>query len=224
MGPPTWRALLSSGPLLAAEAFGGVAAFWVVWRVAGLTPAIVVSTVVSTAMWCFGRRCGRSGWLSGAGLAMIGAQALVGLMGRSETAFLAPHAVHAAATGGAFVVSAVVGRPLVATIAHDVHPLDPLIAVSPAVTSALRRITLVWGVVLIGRAALRSATLLSGGVDRFMLVTLASGVPCTAALLTWSFWLGGRAVRRAHLHGTSASRTPTGSPPLNVSKSTGGQP
>jgi hypothetical protein len=57
-------------------------------------------------------------------------------------------------------------------------------------------VSLVWGGYMLLRSSVRLLVLLWSSVDLFVVVSIVTGIPCTLALMTWSFWYPLRAFRR----------------------------
>lgn len=72
--------------------------------------------------------------------------------------------------------------------------------------------SVVWGLYFLGRAALRLAALLYGDVERFLIVTIATGTPVMLVLTAWS-------IRYAIRELSSEEE-----PPSTVEAGTGGSP
>jgi intracellular septation protein A len=65
------------------------------------------------------------------------------------------------------------------------------------VQRAFARISLVWGVYLLARSALRLVVLLNFSIDVYVAVNVITAGPITIVLTAWSFWYGLRAIRLA---------------------------
>jgi hypothetical protein len=59
------------------------------------------------------------------------------------------------------------------------------------------RISLAWAGYLLLGTAVRSVVLIRGSVDLYVLVNVMSGLPCAAALMSWSIWYGVGALSRS---------------------------
>ena len=78
------------------------------------------------------------------------------------------------------------------------------------------RVSLAWGAYLLIRSAVRLVTLSWGDVDLIVAVNMLSGVPFTAALMTWSMWYGVRGFRRSAEWGASPAPDRSGSMPTGA--------
>ena len=67
-----------------------------------------------------------------------------------------------------------------------VVPVSALVPGGGLVQAGLRDRSVVWGVYLLGRAALRLAALLHGSVEDFLLITIATGTPAMLVLTACS--------------------------------------
>jgi hypothetical protein len=131
------------------------------------------------------------------GFAVVLLQAAVGLVSGSEQLYLAQPALVSGGYGIAFIGSVILGKPLTAAFAEDMYPFPDEVKKSDTYRRAFSRISLVWGVYLLARSALRLLTLSGLSVEAFLLVNLLTGAPITAVLLGWSMWYGVRFFRRS---------------------------
>jgi hypothetical protein len=191
---PTWRLLLSRGlPQFAGEAVVPVLVFYAGWRVAGLAPAVVASTLVSLALaaWLVRRR--RDVALVAIGATFVLIQALVGLAAHSATVYFAQPVLLSALWGVAYLVSAVIGRPLVGVFATAWYPFPAWFRGSAPYRREFGLQSIVWGFYCLSRAALRLFVLLHSGVGGFVLVSLATGTLTLVGLVAWGLWHARRA-------------------------------
>lgn len=189
--------LLGSGPRFARDTFGPVLAFWVGWKMAGLVAGIALSTIVALGAWLLERRQSRPGVMARIALAVVVFQAVLGLVSDSEVAFLAPQVLINLGWGLAFLVSAVIGRPLTGVFAAEMVDMPPEVRASATYRRVFGRISAVWGVYLVMRSAVRFALLAWVSVDAFVASNLLTGAPLMALLMTWSIWYGTRAFRES---------------------------
>src|SRR5688500_9489472 len=126
--------------------------------------------------------------MAGISLAFVILQSVVGLVTGSEQLYLAQPVLVSGCYGLAFLGSVVIRRPLTAAFAEEMYPFPDEVRQSVTYRQAFSRISLVWGVYLLGRSALRLATLADSSVEAFLVVNLVTGVPVTAFLLGWSVW------------------------------------
>lgn len=189
--------LVGSGPRLAVDAMGPMLAFYAGWRLVGLVAGIVAATVVSLIALRVDAKQGRRGLLVRIGFAIVVVQAVVGLVSGSEELYLASPAIVSGSYGLAFVGSVLLRRPLTAAFAEDMYPFPDEVKASETYRRAFSHITLVWGVYLLARSAMRVLTLTGLSVEAFLLVNFVTGAPITALLLGWSIWYGIRFFRRS---------------------------
>lgn len=189
--------LLGSGPRMARDAFGPMLAFYLGWRLFGLVAGITISTAVSLVALRSEQQQGRRGLMARISLAFVILQAVVGLVTGSEQLYLAQPVLVSGCYGFAFLGSVLIRRPLTAAFAEEMYPFPDEVRQSVTYRQAFSRISLVWGVYLLGRSALRLATLADSSVEAFLVVNLVTGVPVTAFLLGWSVWYAVRFFRRS---------------------------
>ena len=187
--------LLGSGPRFARDTFGPVLAFWLGWKLGGLVAGIALSTVVALGAWAYERRQSRPGLMARLTLAVVIFQAVLGLASNSEVAFLAPQVLVNLAWGVAFIVSALVGRPLTGVFAAEMVDMPPEVRASATYRRVFGRISAAWGAYMVLRSGVRFALLAWVGVDAFVASNLLTGAPVMAVLMTWSIWYGTRGFR-----------------------------
>jgi hypothetical protein len=94
------------------------------------------------------------------------------------------------ATGGVFLVSLVIGQPLIGRLANDFWPITPEMATNPRVLSLFRGLTVLWAGVNMATAALTFTLLLSLPLATFVAVKQVSGLAITvcavAVTIVWS--------------------------------------
>jgi intracellular septation protein A len=184
--------LLGNGPRFARDALGPVIVFYVLWKTVGLVAGILGATAVTTAAFIWERRHARTGIAASLGFAMALIQAVTGLLSESARWYFAPGVIGNAIVGFGFLGSVVVGRPLAGVFAAESYPFPPQVKASAAFRQVFGRISLVWAIYLLGRGALRLLILFSTSVEAFLVVSIATGFPLSAAIMAWSFWYGVR--------------------------------
>ena len=92
-------------------------------------------------------------------------------------------------TGGVFLGSIAVGRPLIGKLAHDFWPITPEQAEIPRVQSLLKGLTVLWAGVNMATASVTFALLLSLPVTTFVAAKQISGLAITiSAIAVTIFW------------------------------------
>ena len=189
--------MLGSGPRFARDAFGPVIVFYVAWKLIGLPTAILAATALAIAAYIFERRRARSGITAGLGLGIALVQAIAGLTAGSTTAYFAPPIIASGAFGLAFLVSVAIGHPLAGVFAQDTYPFPPQVKASQTFRQVFSRISLVWAAYLLCRTGLRFFALSRSSVEIFLVINVITGIPFTAALMSWSIWYSVRSFRRS---------------------------
>lgn len=190
---PTLRFIALRGlPAFAREGVFPVALFYAGWKLGGLGAGVALATAAALAAIAWEWRAGRRGTLAKVSLGLVSVQAGTALLAHSETIYLAQPVLVGAAWGLAFLGSAALGRPLAATFAQPWYPFPDAFRATPAFRRVFAVESVVWGVYLLARSALRLGALLRGGVDDFFLVFLVTGTPAFAALTAWSVWYARR--------------------------------
>jgi hypothetical protein len=195
---PSFRSILRSGaPRFAREAFGPVLAFYLGWKLGGLVTGIVPSSAVALGLLWFERREGRRGVLALVSAAFVLVQAVVGLVSDSAVVFLAQPVLLSAIWGGANLVSVAIGRPLAGVLADSWYPFPPVIRASATYRKVFGFESIVWGLYLLVRSAIRMLVLGTGSIGLFVAVQFVTGIPVTVGLIAWSIWYGVRGFARS---------------------------
>jgi hypothetical protein len=189
--------LLGTGPRFARDAVGPVLVFYLCWRLVGLGTAIAAATALSAAAYGWERRQGRPGIGAALGLAITLTQAVVGLTTGSAIAYFVPPLVVNGLWGLAFLGSAAIGRPLSGVFAQETYPFPDAVKASRTYRRVFSTISVVWGAYFLARTAIRLVALSWRNVDLFIVINIATGIPFTAALMSWSIWYGVRGFRRS---------------------------
>jgi hypothetical protein len=154
--------------------------------IAVVAPAVLISVtllalnieaaVLVALAWMAGAMCWR--WASGRPMSWLILLAL-GMMtiktvftlatGNTFVYFVQPVFTDAV-VASAFLVSLGTGRPIVARIAPDFYPVDAAIAARPGIQRLFRRLTRLWGLVIVAKGSLTLWLLLSQSVETFVLV------------------------------------------------------
>ncbi len=195
---PSFGSVLFAGaPRFVREAFGPVAAFYVGWTVAGLVVGIVLASAVGIALDLYERRRGRAGALALVSVAFVLVQAVIGIVADSAVVYLAQPVLVSAVWGVANIGSAIVGRPLAGVLADAWYPFPREVKVSRTYRRIFGFESVVWGVYLLARSAIRMLVLTSGSIGAFAVVQVATGIPFTIALVAWSVWYATRGFERS---------------------------
>lgn len=197
--------LVGSGPRFARDAFGPVLSFYVAYKLGGLVAGIVAASAVSLAAWLYERRHDRSGLLAWLTLLIVGVQALIGLVANDARAYFAPSVLATAVWALVFIGSVFIRRPLAGVFAGEMYPFPTEVRDSPTFQRVFSHVSLAWGALLMFRSGIRLATLSKSSVDGFVLVSAATGIPLTAAMMTASVWYATRAFRRSEEWGWAIS-------------------
>jgi hypothetical protein len=184
---PTFRGVLLTGlPGFLREGFLPVGAFYVGLRLGGLVAGIAASTLVSILVYLYERRVGRDGLLVRISLAFVAVQAAIGLAADSTTVYLAQPVLANAAWGLAFLVSALIRRPLAGALACAWYPFPRWFRETEPFKRVFGVQSLVWGSYFVARSAVRLAVLLNGSLESFLVTVLLTGTPMMLLLVVWS--------------------------------------
>ena len=119
-------------------------------------------------------------------LGFVAVQSAVGLAAGSATVYLAQPVLANAAWGLAFLVSALVRRPLAGALACAWYPFPHWFRQTESFKRVFGIQSLVWGAYFLARSAVRLAVLLNGSLESFLLVVLVTGTPMMLVLVAWS--------------------------------------
>ena len=134
-------------------------------------------------------------------LAMLGLtiKTLVGVVSGSTFAYFVQPIATMIAIATVFVVSVLVGRPLVAHIAHDFCPIAPEVASRPAVVRLFAGLTVLWASVQLFNAGATVGMLLSMPTSLFVVVKPAASLAVSALAVTVTVCWALRTARREDL-------------------------
>ena len=186
-----------SAPRLVRDGFGPLATFFLGWKLIGLTAGIVMAVVFGVSVFLYERRQGRPAALIRVSLVLVAIRAIVGLSSGSASVYLAQEIAIDLLLGSAVLGTLAAGRPISSWIAADVYPFTEEMRESRTFQEVMHRITLVWGVYFLLRAAVRLGALLTLSTDSYVLVVALSDVPFLIGLLAWSVHYTLSAFRRS---------------------------
>lgn len=207
-----WSIFRDGLPGLFREGLLPLLAFYVVERQVGLEAGIAAAAAVALLIYVQERRAGREGVLVRFSLAFVAVQSLIGLVSQSDTAYLATPVLASAAWAILFLGSAAIGRPLAGALATAWYPHPRELRA----TAEYRRVygieSVVWGLYLLCRSALRLTVLLSSSTGMYVVAVVATGPPAFLALVLWSIWFArGRLAADRHDEPSGWPRTPPAS-------------
>jgi hypothetical protein len=205
--PTVWSVLRSGLPGFLREGFLPVGAFYAGLRVSGLEAGIATSAFLSVVLYVYERASGRDGMLVRLSLAFVAVQSLVGVLSDSAVAYLATPVLANAAWGFLFLGSAAIGRPLAGVLACAWYPFGPEFRETAEFKRVYGVESVVWGVYLLARTALRLAVLLNGSVGTYVVVAFLTGTPTMLVLVAWSVWYAVRRLSRPSKEGFTPSES-----------------
>ena len=135
----------------------------------------MLATVAAAAASEWERRHDRSGLMARIGLVLALFQAVIGLASGSERLYLAQPVIINGLYGLAFVGSVALRRPLAGAFADEMYPFPDFVRSSDTFRRVFGRVSLMWGVYLLARSALRLATLQNSSVEAFLGVNFITG-------------------------------------------------
>lgn len=183
-------------PQFTGEAVAPVLVFYAAWELAGLTTAIVASSLFSLSLAAWLLRRGKDATLVAGGALFVFIQAAVGLASHSATVYLAQPVVMSGLWSVAYFGSVAIRRPLIGVFATAWYPFPDWFRASSPYQREFGMQSLVWGCYCLMRAGLRLWALLDSGVSGFVLVSVVSGPPFLALLVGWGVWHARRSFSR----------------------------
>lgn len=115
------------------------------------------------------------------------------MLSQSATAYLATPVLANAIWGVAFLGSAALRRPLAGALACAWYPFPAEFRKTHKFKRVYGVESIVWGLYLLARSALRLTVLLYGDVSSFVVIVFLTGTPTMLALAAWWIWY---AIRR----------------------------
>ena len=134
-------------------------------------------------------------------LALVGltVKTLVGVVSGSAFAYFLQPIATTAAIGAVFFGSVLIGRPVIAHIAHDFCPISPEVASRPSVVRLFAGLTVLWATVQFINAGATLGMLFSLPTTLFVVLKPALSLLITAAAVTATVWWALRTARREEL-------------------------
>jgi len=203
-----------AGPRLVRDGFGPLAIFFTGWKLIGLTAGILMAAGFGLTIFIHERRAGRPAAVVRLALLLVAIRAIVGFSSGSARVYLAQEIGIDALLGAAVLASLRTRRPFASWFAEDVYPFPDEMRESEAFVSAMRRVTLVWGLYFWTRGLVRIAALLTLSTDSYALVIALTDAPFLVALLAWSVYYTTTVFRAGELWGpVMAAAEQTAAPP-----------
>jgi hypothetical protein len=135
---------------------------------------------------------------------------LVGLLSGSTFAYFLQPVATTVALAGVFLGSVLVGRPVIARLAHDFCPIAPDVASRPGVVRLFAGLTILWSGVHILTAATTFAMLVSMSVPMFVALKTVACLCITVAAIAITILWALRTARSEQLtFGPALLRVPT---------------
>ncbi len=218
--PITFKGIaFGAGPRFARDAFGPVLTFYVVWKLVGIVPGILVATAVALIAVRYEQKRDRSGVIVRIALALVLIQAVVGIITRSAEVYLIQPVIVNALYGIAFLVSPLIGKPLTAVFANELYPFPQEVRDSETFRRVFTRLSYAWGVYQLVRSAVKAVALIGLGVDVYVVVNFATGAPMIAGMMSWSIWYAVRGFRRSDEWGWAITAMEAGTLPPSAEPS-----
>jgi hypothetical protein len=200
------RVAVSLGTAVLVPAF----LLWATLVLVGFAAAVTVVLGWMVGAMCWRRATGRpvSGLLV-LGLTVMTLRTLLTLMTGSTFIYFVQPAVADFVIAAVFLGSLWTARPLVAQLAPDFYPMDDVRAARPVIRAHFRRLTLMWGLVMLAKGVVTLWLLATLPTVEFVVVKSCTIFSITlmasAVTITWSFFVL-RVEERSYLPLTVAPR------------------
>ena len=134
-------------------------------------------------------------------LAMFGLtiKTLVGVVSGSTFAYFLQPVATTVAVGALFFGSVLIGRPLIARIAHDFCPISPEVAARPSVVRLFAGLTVLWAAVQLVNAGATVGMLFTLPTTLFVVVKPAASLLVSATAVAITVWWALRTAHREEL-------------------------
>ena len=134
-------------------------------------------------------------------LALFGltVKTLVGVVSGSTFAYFLQPIATTVAIGAIFFGSVLVGRPVIARIAHDFCPISPEVASRPSVVRLFAGLTVLWATVQLVNAGATLGMLFSVPTTLFVVLKPATSLLISAAAVAITVWWALRTAHREEL-------------------------
>jgi intracellular septation protein A len=166
------------------------------------SPAVAMALVLA---WAYGailrRLVRRQGIPALLLLATLGVtvRTIVGLVSGSVFAYFLQPIATTVAFAGVFLGSVLIGRPVIARLAHDFCPLAPDVAGRPAIARLFVGLTLLWAGVHLLNAAATLGMLVSMPVPMFVVLKTVGSLAITVGAIVVTVWWALRTARSEEL-------------------------
>jgi intracellular septation protein A len=170
---------------------------WLMLQITDFTVAVLVAlawmTGASILRWATGRAV--SGLLM-LGLVILTVRTILALATGSHFLYFVQPVFADGVLAALFLGSLLTSRPVISRLAPDFYPVDDAVIARPGIECLLRRLTLMWGLVILLKGVITFWLLESLSTSNFVLVksgAIAAITLCTATLtLVWSLNVGRR--------------------------------
>lgn len=186
-----------TGPRFVRDGLGPLAMFFAGWKLIGLGAGIAMAATFGLAVYVHERRQNRPAMIVRLALALVMIRAIVGVTSGSATAYLAQEIGIDALLSCVVLGSLATARPFASWFASEIYPFPEAVRKSATYLQVMRTVTWVWGAYFLTRGVVRLAALLTLSTDRYALVIAVSDAPFLIALLAWSVYYTGAALRRS---------------------------
>jgi Protein of unknown function (DUF3159) len=185
-----------AGPRFLRDGVGPLAMFFAGWKLISLGAGIAMAATFGLAVYVHERRQRRPAMIVRLALVLVAIRATVGVTSGSATTYLAQEIGIDALLGCVVLASLATARPFSSWFASEIYPFPDEMRESATYRQAMRTITWVWGAYFLSRGLARLAALLTLSTDRYALVIALTDAPFLIALLAWSVYYTGTALRR----------------------------
>ena len=177
--------------------FGPTAAYLAFDALIGVRAAIAGAVIAGIIAWLVQRRLRPNirvvRWLGVISASFMIAFGLAGLISEDGSLFWTSDAVDNFVIGGLFLVSALIGRPIVSPVLRELFPL--IAERVPADHRVWMKVTIVWGIKIVLSGLLRLWLLDQVDANTYAWIRLPIGWPINIVLFAWTFYVVDQAMK-----------------------------
>lgn len=203
-GPAEWGHVRAGAVGLGLGSLLPVVLFYVAFRGWGFVPAVLVVLGWSALVFAWHYRwTGSADVFSATTFGFACLKATAGLASGNPTLYLAWPSLENVAYGLAFLVSALLGRPLLALYAQRLYPIPPAVRASATFRLAFVVASAAWFGGHALRAVVRLWLLFNLPLELYLIADTVAGWPINIGLVAFTTWYPLRRLRQAGLLATA---------------------
>jgi intracellular septation protein A len=197
-GPDEWRHIREGAMGLALGSLLPVVLFYVSYRSWGFQVAVAAVLVWSTGIFVWHwRRTGGPDVFSATTFTFACLKAGAGAVSNNQTLYLAFPSLENLIYGSAFLISALLGKPLLALYAQRLYPIPESVRNTETFRHAFIVVSAVWCCGHLVRAIVRLLLLATLPLELYLVADTVAGWPINATMVGFTTWYPLRRLRQA---------------------------